>query len=254
LALEVGISSRYLRRYDEAKRYFSMVISLAPDDYIGYAFAVELYRRALGDLQMAREVLESIPPALVDMTALQLAWVAMEVYDRRYGAALRRLESRASDDIRMTGKAYLPVILRKATIYGCMGEREQARSAFDSARVLLERSIKELPDDHRIHASLGRVYAGLGRKTEAIQHGRRSVKLFPVAKDAIHGPEFVENLASIYTAVGEYDAALDELEYLLSIPSHLSAASLRVNPDWDPIRDHPRFRALLAKHEHELAT
>jgi serine/threonine-protein kinase len=45
--------------------------------------------------------------------------------------------------------------------------------------------------------------------------------------------------------VGEFDAAIDQLELLLSIPSTLSVPLLRLDPAWDPLRDHPRFKKLL---------
>jgi hypothetical protein len=48
---------------------------------------------------------------------------------------------------------------------------------------------------------------------------------------------------------GDYDAAIDELDYLLSIPSSVSVPQLQLHPMWDPLRDHPRFQALLAKYE-----
>jgi serine/threonine-protein kinase len=47
--------------------------------------------------------------------------------------------------------------------------------------------------------------------------------------------------------VGEYEAAIDQLEYLLSVPSVITIPLLRVDPLWDPLRDHPRFQALLER-------
>ena len=52
-------------------------------------------------------------------------------------------------------------------------------------------------------------------------------------------------VARIYAMVGEKDAAIERLEYLMSIPSLVSAPLLRVDPTWTPLRDHPRFRRLL---------
>jgi hypothetical protein len=43
-------------------------------------------------------------------------------------------------------------------------------------------------------------------------------------------------------------AALDEIERLLAGPSWLSVHTLRLDPRWDPIRNHPRFTALLKKY------
>ena len=48
---------------------------------------------------------------------------------------------------------------------------------------------------------------------------------------------------------GDVDAALDEIEQLLAGPGFLSVHMLRLDPRWDPIREHPRFQALLAKYE-----
>lgn len=63
------------------------------------------------------------------------------------------------------------------------------------------------------------------------------------------GPAFVDNFAEILVRVGEYEDALDKIEYLLSIPTmSLSVASLQNDPKWKPLHNHPRFKQLLKKY------
>ena len=92
---------------------------------------------------------------------------------------------------------------------------------------------------------LGIAYAGLGRKVEAIEKGIQVVQLLPLSKDAYSGPSRIEILAQIYTDVGEFDKAIDQLELLLSIPSLISKHILMLEPRWDPLRKHPRFKSLV---------
>ncbi len=48
--------------------------------------------------------------------------------------------------------------------------------------------------------------------------------------------------------VGEYDAAIDQLEALLAIPSPTAVPMLRIDPTWDRLRDHPHFQRLLEQY------
>ena len=85
------------------------------------------------------------------------------------------------------------------------------------------------------------------RRSQGLVYGseaQAALKLLPVSKDAFDGVRAVWALAAVYTMVGEHDAAIDQLEYLLSIPSWWSAWDLRLDPRWDPLRDHPRFKEL----------
>jgi hypothetical protein len=93
--------------------------------------------------------------------------------------------------------------------------------------------------------------AGLALKDEAIAEGRRATELLPLTRDAFAGPEYMAYLAQLYVTVGENGQAIDLLQQLMSIPAGLSmsAAMLRLDPTWDPLRADQRFDALLKQGE-----
>lgn len=53
---------------------------------------------------------------------------------------------------------------------------------------------------------------------------------------------------NIWTSPGEPEAAVEQLDYLLSIPAGLSVQMLRIGPKWDQLRDNPEFQRLLEKY------
>ncbi len=135
--------------------------------------------------------------------------------------------------------------LARAELYGQRGEEELGRAYFDSVRVLMESNVARRPDDARFRSLLGVAYAGLGRKDDAIREANRATELLSVEVDGLWGRTFHENLAWVYVTAGEHDAAIDELQYLLSIPGPTTPALLRIDPAWEPLRDSPRFWDLL---------
>ncbi len=120
--------------------------------------------------------------------------------------------------------------------------------SFEVARVSLERAVKQRPNDPNARGDLALAYGHLGRKDDAIAHGKRATDMYPATKDAFSGVEVVLELGLIYTMVGEYDTAMDHIEYLLSIPSTVSVPWLRLDPRWRPLWDHPRFQELVARY------
>ena len=101
--------------------------------------------------------------------------------------------------------------------------------------------------DHRIHSSLGIAYAGLARKEDAIREGKLGLDLLGGSQGQVLGYR-LNDLAQIYLMVGDYEAAIDQLEHLLSVPAWFSAAYLKIDPTWNTLRDHPRFLTLLEKY------
>jgi hypothetical protein len=57
-----------------------------------------------------------------------------------------------------------------------------------------------------------------------------------------------QTLAEVYALVGEHEKAIDLLDGLLSRPSGMTVAILKVIPIWDALRDNPRFIELLKKY------
>jgi hypothetical protein len=52
-------------------------------------------------------------------------------------------------------------------------------------------------------------------------------------------------LACVYLLMGELEKAVGHLEPLLKIPYTLSPGWLKIDPNFDPLRGHPRFVRLV---------
>jgi TolB-like protein/tRNA A-37 threonylcarbamoyl transferase component Bud32/Flp pilus assembly protein TadD len=239
-AYELGNTYQCLKRYADAVRYYDRSIALAPDQTIAYGMKAQTYWLSQGTTEEARAALEAMPQNDDDLVVVG-AWYWQEIYAGDYQEALDLVSSDSLDSLFW---GWASKDLMRARAYEFLDRPDLAREAYDAARAVLEEELRNRPDVDQLHAELGLALAGLGRQEEAIRHGKRAVALNPVSKDAYSGPENVEDLALIYTMVGEYDAALDRLEYLLSIPSTVSILYLRLYRHWEPLWDHPRFKEL----------
>ena len=124
---------------------------------------------------------------------------------------------------------------------------EKANACFDSARVSIEKSIVETPDDSRLHGALGIALAGLGLKGKAIEEGTKAVSLLPMTKDTYFGIYRIEDMAKIYVMTGDYDKALEQISFLLSHPGPLSVRMLQLDPIWKPLREMPEFKKIIKR-------
>ncbi len=129
-----------------------------------------------------------------------------------------------------------------------MKDKEKAVSAFERARPIAERVLRESPNDASRHVTLALILAGLGEKEAAIAEGKRAVELLPESQDAFDGPKTTVALAQIYAWTGENDQALQLLDRSLSTPNGVTVPILKLDPIWDPLRSDPRFQALIDKY------
>jgi len=237
-----------LRRYPEAISASDQAINLAPDAFWPYLYKALSLWGWKGEARETRAVFEALAATAGGWE--RWGWYWQEMYEGRYHEALGRLESTTDGWIRIKMFAR-PNALLAAYGFEKLGDDEAAAAAFEIARELLEVDVAKSPEDPRLHSSLGIVYAKQGRHEEAVREGKLACDLLPRLKDGYYYLPYVIDLAHIYTILGENEAALERLEYLLSNPSWLSSPFLRMDPRWDPLTDDPRFEALLEKYEVE---
>ncbi len=96
---------------------------------------------------------------------------------------------------------------------------------------------------------MGITYAHLRRPEDAIRLGRQAMDILPLSIDAYEGSGRLIANANIHIALGDHDRAIDLIERLLSMPSEISVPFLRGHPLYDPLRDQPRFKALLKRYD-----
>jgi serine/threonine-protein kinase len=238
-------ASARVRDFARAESLIDRAIALTPDAGPAYFAKAWFQLRRDGSTQRARAVLDEArtagatehPPLLYTQH-----WV--DILDHRYEDAIDLLSASAPEAI-ASQFFYIPRAQLYAQAYGLMRRLDLERAYYDSARSFVSRKVQERPDDSRLRSALGIALAGLGRKQEAIQEAEGAVAL--ARPDAWIGYARVLDLARIYVMVGEHDAALERLEHLLSIPGSLTPALLRIDPTWDPLRGHPRFKKLVGR-------
>jgi len=246
LTYNLGETFLLLRKYSESERYFDRAISLSPDWPDPYVSKARLYLLREGSTQKARAILEESSQNIgsVEDPFFVLWFILLNLFDGNYQEALAQLSSWKLEAFE-SQFYFIPRALLYAQINGLLANRQLEQSHYESARSILEIKMQEQPEDARFHSSLGIAYAGLDRKQDAIREGKLGVELLPVTKEAWKGLYRIADLARVYVMVGEHDLAIEQLEYLLSRPGNMSIPLIQLDPAWNPLRDHSRFKKLV---------
>jgi serine/threonine protein kinase/tetratricopeptide (TPR) repeat protein len=246
IAYELGGAYISMRRYEEAEKWFDRALAIYPDHLPAQLGKIGISVLSEGNTKKALAALEKVPPHQLK----DYMWFTLNMLERNYDAVLDWIASLSYDSYE-DQHFYFQKDLAYASVYYAMKEFSLMKTRAESASSVLEEAVDGHAEDPRFHAALGLAYAYLDRKEEAIQEGSLAEKLHPVSKDAAQGPIYLLNLAKIYTVIGEHEKAIDQLEYLLSIPHAeylwqlVSVPQLQLDPQWDSLREHPRFKDLL---------
>lgn len=263
---QLGIAYQKLRRFDEAYSYFQRVEQLEPwraywikrlalyrdGDTAPWAAWAEAEKDfySLWYLKYLSRNWEGADNALDELAKMGsqsvgrigILWVDADTSGRPNPGTTQ------VDSLFFEGQdRKLPISLLRAFTYHAAGRNLDARSEFQAAKRQLEAELPELPDDERVHKSLALAYAGLEMRDEALESARKAAELMPMSRDAMSGAFYLEGLAQVHAMLGEADAAIEQLEIILSNPGVATKATIRMDPRYDLIRDDPRFQELISE-------
>jgi len=234
------------RRYADVQRVLDRIIEIDPDDAEIRAYRAETELHWHADPRPLSSTIQAIVAENSrDAKNIAQLWLEVSLCERDFDRASRAL---AALPIAGCHDDWIP--FPRASCEGIVaqfrGDKAAAKVAFTNARAEAVKLVAEQPDYPEGLCVLGMADAALGNKDDAIREGRRATELMAVSKNTIVGAQLIEYLALIYAWTGEKDLAFEQLAMVARNPGFLSYGELCLHPRWDPLRDDPRFKKIVA--------
>ncbi|HJW38585.1 MAG TPA: FlgO family outer membrane protein [Candidatus Udaeobacter sp.] len=234
------------RRFPEAVHVYDKVLAAGEDVPIVRFRRANVSLNGTGDTGPMRDILTKYPD--MEFAGSQTpvrAWMAM--LDGNYAKAERVLAVSPREDFQDVDLSfYFPKSWYQAMIARAKGDSAGAAAALRECREILAQRLIVKPEHARTIAVLAQVDAGLGEKDLAIREAQHAIDLMPISKDIYDGTLVLEGLAQVYTWSGERDRAIELVQKLVTMPSYINYARLKLHPLWSPLRGDPRFEKIVA--------
>jgi len=248
---ELALTYQILRHYPEEVAVLDRALTIVPNN-VGTrtqrAF-VEFNWKA--ETRPLHETIDSIlaagPGAISDAAD---AWFQCALAERDPTALERALVALGDNPCWADGSLFLSRSFGEGLLARMMKDEARAHAAFTKARLEQEKIVQARPEYGPPLCVLGLIDAALGRKEEALREGRRAIELLPVEKDSTAGSQMLVYFAMIAAWAGEKDTALQYLAANAQSSGGFQVTTygaLKLLPFWDPLRDDPRFDALVRR-------
>ena len=219
-------------RYSDAAEMFKKSIQLAPLNYSGYSNVGAMYLM-FGQYQQGVDALkQSI--ALRPTGAAYGNLGAIYFYMRRYPDSAESLQQ----SLRIDPNDWLNWGNLGDTLFQIPARRAEAMSAYQKAIELAKPRLEVNPRDASILAFTADYYAMLDQERQAREQLVRSLEIAPADADVLFRG------AILYNHFGDKEKTLDCLTK--SVAAGYPRTVIRDTPDFDGLKDDPRFRALSA--------
>ena len=247
----LAFNYQMLRNFDAANKTIDRALQIDPKGISLWGIKAKLAIGEKGDLSVGEKLLEkakSFPMSSEERLQMIGGQANFLLAQRKYQEVLQ-LAATVPDDTFAAfpgslAYKYFPLgIAHKA-----LGDDAAARVAFLKAKNILEEQLKQKPNDADLRVQFAKLLAWLGEKDAAVAEAQRAIDLRPESKDAFEGPQVAEQVAQVYTILGDNARAIGLLDELLSRPSEVTSQRLKLDPAWDPLRNDPAFQALFAKY------
>lgn len=231
-------------RFDESRLFYDRTLALEPGnpDSWRYWMRYEVYLWGLGDMGAARRILDEAPPALNKApTEVEFAYV------NRNWAELENLLG----NLESTGFYRNVMDARMRRIRGDVElQMTSAAAARLAAEASFERMLGRGAPQADIEGSRSRAAVALAlghNEEEALRTIRIAVENVEADLDRLNTVPVYYNEILTYVFLDKHDVAIQRLRQLLSWakPHWLTPHRLRIDPDFDDLRDQPDFLSLL---------
>ena len=251
-AFVVAETYRLMRRYEDYDHLMTQMIASDPE----HPGDLPL-EGALGPLEQRADP-RPLRVALAERAAANdltehdkvLTGLTLALGDRDAETILRILEATDLARITNTGVAY-PKAWFQALAERLRGDKSASQAAFLIARADIENAVAADPGNGRKLGVLAIIDAGLEHHELALAEALRARE--QMKSSATDAPIGDCNLAIVYAWTGQRDRAITTLEPLIGQPAGRNVLAqptygdFKLNALWDPLREDPRFQALVQR-------
>jgi TolB-like protein/Tfp pilus assembly protein PilF len=238
-------------KFDLAWRYYQRCRDVAPGEPSTRGLAGWLHQ-AQGRLDLAESALNGVDPDPTDLRTI-LVLGSQQLFQRRYGegAALLQKYLRQLQPEQHRERAFLGFQLGE--FQRLSGQADAARASYLQAGNEAAAVLAAQPRNAALLDRQALIHARLGDMAVAMDESRRAMQTVPAGGDALSLAAAQYTRARLQAAAGDRDGAFETLQALLAGPTLsdsefdplLSPATLRLNPEWEALRQDPRFAKLL---------